>query len=229
MKTLLRKKSKILGLILAGLLPIGMISLNAQNFNELENMQDKNMDYMKQIYKIVDEYPAFTYEYVYENGEIKDVTITGVDNELDKKKLQVAILDLQCNKNKMKNMENRIGVFYSTDEQAHFKEGRNQLRNEIQGNLKYPDEIKKWGVEGTVYVKAVVDENGEIAFITADEDIERNQEGYINELEKIAIDAVKSTSGNWEPAEVNDVDVASLVVVPVTFDFRKNPFIPALL
>jgi hypothetical protein len=43
------------------------------------------------------------------------------------------------------------------------------------------------------------------------------------------IDALKTTSGKWEPAEVEGVDVSSLMVVPVTFDFRKHPFIPVLL
>lgn len=216
-------------ILLAALFILGPVSVKAQDYTELEEMQDKSMDYVRQIYKIVDQYPAFAYEYQFENGEVKNVTVTGVDNELDKKRLEVVIFDLQSNRNKMKNKENRIGVFYSTDTRPEYEHGREQLRTTIQGNLEYPDEIKNWGVEGTVYVKFVVDENGEIPFITASEDIESSQEFYVKELRRIAIDAVKTTSGNWEPAEVEGVDVSSLMVVPVTFDFRKHPFIPVLL
>jgi hypothetical protein len=192
-------------------------------------MQDESMDYVKQIYEIAEDYPAFAFEYEFENGEIKNVSVTGVDDELDKKKLEVVIFDLQANRNKMKNKENRIGVFYSTDTKPEYVNGREELRSTIQENLNYPDDAKNWGVEGTVYVKFVIDDNGEIAFITASEDMESSQEFYIKELKRIAIQAVKTTSGDWKPAEVEGIDVASLMVVPVTFDFRKHPFIPVLL
>ncbi len=210
------------------------ISVNAQEdgtkkYQELEQLQDENMDYLKKIYKITKDYPAFSYKYKLEDGEVKNVKVTGVENELDKKRLEVILFDLKSNKNKMKNTQNRIGVFYSVDKEARPEEGREELMNDIRANLEFPEQAKEYGVEGIVYVKFVVDENGKIPFITAHEDIEATSDSFVKDLRKEAIAAVKKTSGEWEPAKVDGVDVASLAVVPIRFDFRKDPTIPVLI
>ncbi|MEX2513376.1 MAG: hypothetical protein WD398_10765 [Cyclobacteriaceae bacterium] len=75
----------------------------------------------------------------------------------------------------------------------------------------------------------VVDENGEIPFATTSSNVETSVDRYLDDLEEQAISAVKATSGDWEPGKVSGVNVASLAVVPVTFDFEKNPALPALI
>lgn len=201
---------------------------NDMTGSDLEKIQDENMDYVKQIADIVKDYPAFSYSYEIDDGKVVDVNVTGVDDVIDKKKLEVILFDLKSNKNMIKNKANRIGVFYSVDEPAKY-DGSGELTRVIQSNLKYPQDAKNWGVEGTVFVKFVVDENGEIPFATTSNDIETSREDYLKELEQQAISAVKATSGDWEPAEVENVEVASMAVVPVTFDFEKNPTIPTLI
>lgn len=207
-------------------------SVNAQEqstYGDMEKIQDENMNYIKQIHKIIENYPAFSYDYVIKDGKVDNVTVTGVDNDIDRKRLEVVLFDLKSNQNMLKNKSNRVGVFYSVDDEAKFKGGEDELHSEILDNLKYPEEAKNWGVEGTIYVKFVVDEDGDIPFATTSSDVETSIEAYKKDLEKQAVKAVEETSGEWQPAEVEGVDVASLAVVPVTFDFQKNPAIKALI
>ena len=196
--------------------------------SELEELEDRNLEYLKQIHRIVKDYPSFSYNYTIEDGEVKDVKVTGVDDQVDRKRLEVAIFDLKSNKNRMKTKQNRIGVFYSVDKEAEYA-GESDLNRVILDNLEYPQDAKDWGVEGTVYVKFVVDEKGEIPFATTSSNIETTMEPYVEDLERQAVEAVKATSGDWEPGTVNGVEVSSLAVVPVTFEFEKHPSIPVLI
>ncbi len=217
------------------ILSLMVSTVNAQKDNEissqkeLEELQDVNMEYLKQIHEIIKDYPAFSYMYEMEDGRIEDVEVTGVDNTVDKKKLEVILFDLKSNRNKIKNQANRIGVFYSVDEQAKYEGGREVLQRKIKSNLNYPEEAQNWGVEGTVFVKFVVDENGEIPFATTASNVETSMETYVEDLEQQAVSAIKATSGDWECGKVEGVDVASLVVVPITFDFRKDPSMRAFI
>ncbi len=88
---------------------------------------------------------------------------------------------------------------------------------------------KDWGFEGIVFVKFVVDEDDKITFATTSEDIETSVAAYVDDLEKQAESAIKASSGNWIPGEINGISVPTLAVVPLTSDFIKDPFIPALI
>ncbi|SEJ57131.1 TonB protein C-terminal [Cyclobacterium xiamenense] len=235
MKTL-QKAMKLVSIPVT-LLFVFMLSAGAQSQqdgsklsgSELERMQDRNMNYMFQINEIIKDYPAFSYSYKMKDGELDDVVVTGVDNEIDRKKLEVIMFDLKSNRNKMKSKANRMGVFYSVDEEADFEGGEEALRSTVLSNLEYPESAKNWGLEGTIFVKFVVDENGDIPFATTSSNIETSMERYLTDMEAQAIKAIKATSGEWEPAEVENVEVASLSVLPITFDFEKNPTLPALI
>jgi penicillin-binding protein-related factor A (putative recombinase) len=232
MKFLSRKKEffKTVSIAFVMMFSLALFSANAQETkvitnSEMENLQDKQMDYMIQIHKIFKDYPAFAYIYTMDDGEVKDVIVTGVENVIDRKRLEVVLFDLNSNKNMLKNKANRVGVFYSVDEPAEYK---GDINNTILSNLKYPVDAKNWGLEGTIYVKFVIDNEGEIPFATTSSNIETSMDMYLEDLEKQAVSAVKATSGNWEPAKVEGVDVASLAVVPITFDLEKHPSLPMM-
>ncbi len=237
MKTIVRfNQFKIIsGLVLTFSMLFLFTTLSAQqngeqlSGSELEDMEDRNMNYLMQINEIVKDYPAFSYSYKMNDGKLQDVVVTGVDNDIDRKKLEVVLFDLKSNKNKMKTTANRMGVFYSVDEEAEYSGGKEALQTDIVSNLKYPEEAKNWGLEGTIFVKFVVDEDGSIPFATTTSNIETSVEMYMKDLEQQAIKALKATSGEWEPAEIDNVEVASLSVLPITFDFEKNPTLPALI
>jgi len=226
----LKFKNHLLKLITLAviIIPLMISSANAQNdqitsMEDLEKIEEENMEYLKKIQRIIKDYPSFSYSYKMEDGEIVDVEVTGVDKVIDKKRLEVAILDLQSNKNMIRNTENRIGVFYSVDDEPEYNGDENELENAILRNLEYPEKAKNWGVEGTIFVKFVVDEDGQIPFAATSTDIETSVESYVTDLERQAISAVKATGGDWEPGKVEGVEVPTMLVLPVTFDFRRNP------
>lgn len=204
------------------------VRANAQKYkllsqSDLELLEQQNMDYMKQIDKIIKDYPAFEYNYTFDDGKLKDVTVTGVDNEIDRKRLEVVLFDLKSNENALKNKSNTMGVFYVVDQEPKYKNGEVALERTLQSNLKYPEDAKNWGVEGTIYVKFVIDENGNIPFATTSDAIDSKKESYVDELEKQAVKAVKATSGEWKPGEINGVKIASMAVVPIKFEYELAP------
>ncbi len=193
--------------------------------NDMQNMKDQHMDYYEQIGDIIEAYPAFTYKYRLEDGKVSDVVVTGVDNDIDRKRLEVVLFDLNSKHNMINAKSDRIGVFYDVDDYAHYTKGEKALENELLSHLRYPEGAKDWGVEGTIYVKVIVDDEGRIPFATTSTNIESSVDRYVEDLREQAVKAVKETSGNWEPAEVEGVEVASLAVIPVTFELNENPYL----
>lgn len=192
--------------------------------NNPNNMKDQHMDYVQQINKIIETYPAFSYHYTMENGRVKDVTIMGIDNDFDRERLEVVLFNLNSKRNMVDAESNRVGVFYDFDKPARYEDGELALHKELRSHLEYPEEAEDWGVEGTIYVKVIVDDEGNIPFATTSTNIDASVERYVDDLRAQAVEAVHETSGDWEPAKVNGVDVASLAVIPVTFELDESLF-----
>ncbi len=217
--------------LMALLLFAGATSVFAQNndYNKLEEMQDQNEIYLMEVYDVVKDYPHTTYEYVYHDGHLHKVLVDGIDDMTAKKQVETMIFKMRDNKDHMKNMCNRVGVYYAPDKEAEPEKGLDEFREKISENLTYPKEASTIGVEGTVFVKFIVDENGEIRNLTTAENIESPYEKEVAMLEEAALKAVEDSKEKWTPAVSNGRLVESYVMVPVTFDFQKNPSIPVLI
>jgi hypothetical protein len=98
-----------------------------------------------------------------------------------------------------------------------------------QSNLDYPEDAKEWGVEGNVYVKFVVDSNGDISHADTVEDIDSDVSRFVTEMKENAKKAVMSTSGEWEPAVAHGQEVASWVVLSVSYQIEPNPALPVFI
>jgi len=213
-------------LILSGALLIASAQKSMMmSGDDLDKMKDQKMDYVQQINKIIETYPDFSYKYKIEDGKVTDVFVTGVDFEIDRKRLEVTLFDLNSKNNMVNTKSDRIGVFNDVDDNAMYAKGEKALENDLLSHIEYPHGAKDWGVEGTIFVKFIVDDDGNIPFITTSTQIESSQENYVEDLCQQAVAAVIETSGNWEPAQVEGVDVASLAVIPVTFELDKNVFL----
>ena len=214
-------------------LAAGTFTVSAQKTmddKKLKSMQEKNESYMLDVYEIVDGYPKFNYEYVYnDNGELEKVTVVGIDNPVDRDRVALLMYDMRTNKDRMKNYCDTHGVYYAPEQEAEPKVGYNEFRDEIQKNLEYPEDARSYGVEGTVYVKFIVDENGNITKMVADEAIDSPYAQRVKALEQEALAAVQEVDAEWEPAIVDGELVESYVVVPVTFDVEKNPMLPGMI
>jgi len=85
----------------------------------------------------------------------------------------------------------------------------------IQQNLVYPEADKEAGHEGTVYVQAFIDENGEVTKVVVKE-----SPGW-ESMDKVAVDAIKQTK--FKPALKNEKPVAVYITVPVKFKLEDKP------
>jgi len=81
----------------------------------------------------------------------------------------------------------------------------------IQGIMEkvvYPEEAKKNKVQGKVYVKAIINEKGDVEKVTI-------EKGENNLLEEAALKAIKATK--FTPGELKGKKVKAEVVIPVMF------------
>lgn len=219
------KRTLILLISMAILIPVS--NLNAQgkeceSYSDLEKKQDKIEDTYTDIFKIVEKYPGFTYEYIYKDGDLEAVAVKGVDKEEDVKKLEMLILDLKKDQDMIKNVCNRTGVFYSVDKKPKPKEDLNAIYETIRDNLEYPQAAKAKSVEAYVLVEFVVNSQGKISYLSAIETADQYDDKYEKKFTKEAMKAVKKTSGDWKPAEVNGQDVAAFVRLPVGFNIKEE-------
>jgi periplasmic protein TonB len=80
--------------------------------------------------------------------------------------------------------------------------------SELTKNIKYPETAKKEGIMGKVFVKAVIDENGNAAKAEV-------IKGVNDELNAAAIEAVKMTK--FEPGVKDGKNVKAEVTIPINF------------
>jgi len=100
------------------------------------------------------------------------------------------------------------------DVYAEFKGGEKALYAWLAANGSYPQEEKMIGIQGTVYVKFVVERDGSIG----EAHIARGIPGGRG-LEEAAIQMVKKMP-DWNPAKQRNRPVRSWYVLPVNFEIR---------
>lgn len=102
------------------------------------------------------------------------------------------------------------GVYPIVDVMAAFPDGTKGLQSYFDKNLEYPAEASNEGVEGTVKVTFVVDENGRlIAPQVTGENL-----GY--GLEEEALRVIKRMP-SWSPAKVKGKNVKTRITLPIRF------------
>lgn len=220
----------ILGIILLSI-PTYSIAQDFRylSYSNLEKYEDTNEDLFQQIYAIVKKYPEFSYEYKYRSGKVAGVDITGVPDESDKNKLKSMIYSWKLNRGKILNLPNRTGVYYDAEEKAKPVGDYKDFHQKFIGKISYPDNARSAGVGGMVYLKFVVDDDGSIHHLTASADIKSPHQDLVNELIEETKKAFRETNLKWDPATVDGIPVSSYVVLPISFNFNKNPTFPILL
>jgi len=201
---------------------------NENNYLDNEKKQDQIEELYVEAHNIMDDYPEVTYSYVYEDGNVSAVMIEGVSNNRDKEQLEVYLIDMERLKKQLFNLPNRTGVYYVTETSPEPKNGYLDFYSTLQSNLEYPESAEDEGVEGTVFVKFVVDPQGDVAALKATEDIEAPRDWIVQELKQEAKNAVQETSGAWNPATKGGIPVSQWVMVPVQFKLESPYFRPIL-
>ena len=116
-------------------------------------------------------------------------------------------------------------VYYEVDEMPEFEGGIKELRNFIASNIKYPEQAKKDGIEGKVYVSFTVSKTGKIVDVKAlktnlptinDSVSDENQKIAASLIEKEAVRVVSSLP-DWEPGKNKGKVVNVQFTIPINF------------
>ena len=95
---------------------------------------------------------------------------------------------------------------------ASFPGGPEEMIKFIHKNLKYPVQAMELGIQGTVYVRLIIRETGEITEITVVRSVDKS-------LDEEAIRVVRLMP-NFIPAKMRDKNVASYFTIPVRFSLK---------
>jgi TonB family protein len=101
-------------------------------------------------------------------------------------------------------------IFMAVEQQASPKEGINAFTNSIKQKVRYPEEAKRLGLRGKVYVKFVIKKDG----TATDFEIVK---GISKELDLEALRVLQAEIKGWNPAKQNGKIVNSQFVLPVQF------------
>jgi protein TonB len=97
-----------------------------------------------------------------------------------------------------------------------FPGGVSELYAFLQDNIYYPERMKDLGIEGTVYVSFVIEEDGSISRVSVERGIENG-----DELNKIAMKAIQKMP-NWVPGRSGNTSVAVKQTIPIQFSLVND-------
>jgi len=104
-------------------------------------------------------------------------------------------------------------TFMIVEDMPQFRGGGiDKFRNYVQKTAKYPTMAQENGIEGTVYIKFVVDENGNISEI----EIVRGVDPSLNNEAKEVI----AQAPSWEPGKQRGQPVRVQFTIPVAFNLN---------
>lgn len=101
-------------------------------------------------------------------------------------------------------------VYFMADQMPEFPGGAKKLQKHIKNHLNYPEKAKKQGISGTVYVKFVVDTNGEITQV----EVNRGVHPLLDEAAK----KVVKNLPKWKPGKKDGKLVSVSQAIPVKFE-----------
>jgi len=97
-----------------------------------------------------------------------------------------------------------------------FPGGVSELYAFLQDNIYYPERMKNLGIEGTVYVSFVIEEDGSISRVSVERGIESG-----DELNKIAMKAILKMP-KWIPGRSGNTSVAVKQTIPIQFSLVND-------
>jgi protein TonB len=109
--------------------------------------------------------------------------------------------------------ESEAQIFMKVEDMPEFKGGGvSKFRSYIQKNVKYPTIAAENGIQGTVYVKFVVDRDGSVSNVTV-------LRGVDPSLDEAAVEAIKRAP-KWDPGMQRGKPVRVQFTVPITFKLQ---------
>ena len=113
--------------------------------------------------------------------------------------------------------ENKIkdGVYLEVEEMPEYPGGEQALMNDLIGSIKYPDEAKKNGIQGKVFVSFVIDEQGKVT----NAKIERGVEASLDKESLRVVNGLKT----WKPGKQKGKTVKVAYTIPINYTLDEKP------
>jgi protein TonB len=105
------------------------------------------------------------------------------------------------------------GLYKVTDDTAMYKAGVKELYKYIARELKYPFITWLKGKHGKVFVRFIIDKNGNLLNPTFLASLDKPTEKKIRKV-------LLATSGKWNPATYKGKSVSSALILPVAFELK---------
>jgi len=197
--------------------------------NNVFAQEDHEKDYEKYeayLYEIAEyqlDYPDLLFDYSYNhNGEIASVTITGVKDQEKADHLKKVLIELNDVSDQLLYAKDNNGIYYQTEERARFKDGQEALYSALTDNLIYPESAIDRNIEGIVQLRFTVDRMGNVKNLTARENID-GSDWIVEQMVKEAKNAFSQIDQEWIPGEIDNVEVAQWMVIPIYFKVEPYP------
>lgn len=107
------------------------------------------------------------------------------------------------------------GVFDVVDEKPAYEGGIEKFYQFIGSNMKYPEQARKMGIQGKVYVRFVINEDGSISNVEAVKGIGAGCDA--------AAMKIVASSNKWKPGKVDGKKVRTRLMVPIIFKLDDEP------
>ena len=107
-------------------------------------------------------------------------------------------------------------IYNRAEVEPVFGDGRNSLSKYLNENLIYPEEAKKNGLEGTVFVDFIVAANGSVReAVVSDATSSEVDQQFRNEAIRVV-----NAMPNWTPGLQHEKPVDVKFSLPITFQFN---------
>lgn len=123
--------------------------------------------------------------------------------------------DYQINWELVSNSVDQNKVFTTVDENAAFPGGDQKMMQFINKTISYPEKAMEQGIQGTVYIGFVVDQDGNVTNA-------RVLKGIDLECDKAALAAIKGLP-KMTPAKLKGENVSVNFTLPITFSLDGGP------
>lgn len=206
---------------------LSMIFLfSAKNVFAQEDLEKDFEKYEAYLYEIAEyqlDYPNLLFDYNFNhNGELASVTITGVENKESADHLEKVLMELNDVSDLLLYAKDENGIYYRTEERARFKDGQEVLYSSLKDNLIYPESAIDRNIEGIVQLRFTVDRMGNVKNLTARENID-GSDRIVEQMVKEAKNAFNQIDQEWIPGEIDNVEVAQWMVIPIYFKVEPYP------
>ena len=105
-------------------------------------------------------------------------------------------------------------VYYKAEVDPSYAGGQDALETYLRDNLKYPKEAQENGIEGTVFVEFVINENGKVREVVASDVVGENVDSSLKEE---AVRVVAAMPG-WKAGIQHGKPVDVSFSIPITFE-----------